>query len=429
MHEFLTRHGEPSDDQRRLMPPEVAERIMAAAAEDPIADPSRINALVHRMGDPTRMDGWQATKELTDSLGYAHDLYWGDLGLLRVCLGNEHATAVFDGNEIDYRSVFADNPEILKISRLGDLLQDGGKVLSVAETGANFAQSFYNVLIAQRVVAGIDDKILRPAAKRAVIALTGLDVIGGMLQGHDIAEKLAQFNADWPEEFIDYRDDLMLASYLSDASAHSAYRLYRNARSGFPEPAVRPDDVQLTFLFEHHRSGAVTLTPDRCALLLSRLPGINRLQYLLTGELGPHSRDDEVFAEVVNRKARADGGDSLQIHDSHEYGEDVYIMEGLGRLGISTNVMSYFSDRSDAAIDRRYWLPGDGRVWERSVWVGNSVPSEPGPPPETYTHPNPEIAEMQKRVLTADRVYDSDIGQPLPPQEAWKIIHTIENLT
>lgn len=411
------------------MTPEAARGIMSAAAEVKLADPDRMNALVERMGCPTRMDGWQATKELTDSLGDAHDLYWGDLGLLRVCLGAEHATAVFDGDEIDYRPVIGDNPNVLKISRLTDLLQDGGKVLSVAQTGENFAQSFYNVHMARAVVASIDDEILSAAAKRAVVALVGLDVIGGMLQGHDVDDKLAQFVGDWPEEFNDYRDDLMLASYLSDASAHSAFRLYRNARSGFPEPAVRREDAQLTFLFDRHRSGAVTLAPDRCALLLPRLPGLSRLRYLLTDERGPYAREDQVFEEVVAHKARSGCDGYLQIRDSREYAEDVYNMEELGRLGVSANRLTYPADRLDVAIDRRYWLPGDGRVWERSVWVGGTALGDPGPLPQEYAHPDPEIARMQQGVLIADRVYASTIGQPISPEEAWAVIHSLENLT
>jgi len=428
MHEFLAHHGTPSDDQRRAMPPEVAARIIGTLDTIPLAQPELVNGLVARMGDPARMDGWLATKQLTDSLGDAYDLYWGDLGLLRVCLGNEHATAVFDGNEIDYIPLFSDNSEVLKISRLTALLQDSGKVLSVAQTGTNFGQSEYNLLIARRFVAGISDEHLSPAAKRAVIALVGLDAVGGILQGHDVDDKLAQFRADWPEEFSGYREDLMLSSYLSDASAHSTFRLYRNARSGFPEPAVRPEDAQLTFLFERHLSGAVTLTLDRCELLLDRLPGINRLRYLLTDELGPYAREDEVFAEVVTRQACATGKDSWSVRDPHEHGLDFYILDALGSLGVSANILAYPKDRSDVAVDHRYWLPGDGRVWGRSVWVGNNVPGEVGPHPQEYAHPNPEIASMQQRVLTADRVYSSNIGQPLQPEEAWKIIHAVENL-
>ncbi|HET8669235.1 MAG TPA: hypothetical protein VFM05_01035, partial [Candidatus Saccharimonadales bacterium] len=315
-----------------------------------------------------------------------------------------------------------------RISRLTALLQDGGKVLSVAATGTNFAQSFFNVRIARRMVASIADEYLGPAAKRAVIALVGLEVIGGILQGHDVEEKLAQFMADWPEEFEEVREDLMLSSYLSDASAHSDFRLYRNARNGFPEPAVRRDDAQLSFLFTRHRSGAVTLTPDRCATLLSRLPGIKRLRYLLTGELGPYAREDEAFAEVVGRKVCTGSKGVVTIHDPAEYSEDVYILEEQGRFGISANILTYPLDRSDVAIDRRYWLPGDGRVWERSVWVGASVPSDPGPPPEAYAHVNPEVYAMQQRVITADGVYASNIGRPLLLDEAWRVIHAIENV-
>ena len=198
MHEFLGHHGEEPDEERRQMSAETAERIMAHLDSATLADPERLHPLVERMGTSERMDGWTATKQLADSLGDNYDLYWGDLDLLRTCLGTEHAAAVFDGNEIDYRPLLGGHPEILRIARLTDLLQDSGKVLSVAMTGSNFAQSEYNTRVARNVVGCIADGYLDQSAKQAVVALAGLDVIGGILQGHDVDEKLAQFNAAWP---------------------------------------------------------------------------------------------------------------------------------------------------------------------------------------------------------------------------------------
>ncbi len=420
MHELLSHHEDP----RRFMSLEAAMTVETV----PFAIPGQMDNLADQMSDPSRLDGWQTTQTLTKGLGPAYDLYWSDLGLLRVCLGNEHATAVFDGNEIDYIPLFADNPDVLKISRLTALLQDCGKALSIVRTGSNFAQSKYNVETAEKIISSVSDEKLSPAVKQAVIALVGLDVVGGMLQGHDVDEKLAQFQADWPDEFLEFRDDLMLSSYLSDASAHSSYRLYRNARNGFVEPAVKPDDAQLTFLFARHRSGAVTLTPDRCGLLLSRLPGISRLRYLLTDELGPYAREDEAFAEVVTRQARTGDEHGLRIEDQQEYQRDFIIMEGAGSLGVSASIITYPCARYDIATDRRYWLPGDGRLWERVVSVGNTSAEEYGPVPENYAHPDPDVAKMQKRVLCADISQNSAIGRPLAPEEAWDVIHRLENL-
>ena len=190
---------------------------------------------------------------------------------------------------------------------------------------------------------------------------------------------------------------------------------------------MRPEDHQLTFLFERHRNGAVTLTPDRRELLLSRLPGINRLRHLLTNEPSPYAREDDVFLEVVVRQLHQ-AGDRLPLRNAHRHGEDAYNME-LGRLGISANILSYPKDIPSVGIDRRYWLPGDGRVWERTAWVSlRPAPGPIGPGQSDYGHHDPDIAAMQLGVENADRMQSSDIGCPLSPPEAWGIIHHLENL-
>jgi len=423
MHELL-KHHTPLSGDRRQMPLALATRIMDPANTAPLADKAAINLLVEHMGEPDRIDGWETVQQLTHSLGDAYDLYWGDLKLLRVCLGNEHAAAVFDGNEIDYTPLFYDKPEILKIMRLTALLQDVGKVPCVTLTGNNFAQSSFNISIAQKIVDCISDEQLSPVAKRAVVALVGLDVIGGILQGHDVDEKLAHFMSQWPEELEEFKEDLMLSSYLSDASAHSKYRLYRNARNGFVEPAVQEDDAQLSFLFEKHRNGAVTLTPDRCEVLLSRFPGVTRLRHLLNGDRSPYAREDDVFAEVVSRKARAH-----PLRDPQDNGDElVYILQASSQFGPSVNTLTYPHHRPSIALEERYWLPGDGRVWHRAIWAGTVPLDGYGPSPQSYTHTDPTIAKMQKHVLIADQIQASNIGKPSSPKDAWTFINLVENL-
>lgn len=433
MHELLGHHGQPDEAGRRLLPPPVLEAVVEAIRVPGAAlvDPAIINKQVNQLGTPDRIDGWKAAKEVAGSVGPAYDLFWGDLGLLRVCLGIEHASAVFDGNEIDYAPLFADVPEVLKISRLVALLQDSGKVLSVARTGSNFAQSEDNVAVARKFVESISDENLSPVAKRAVVALVGLDVLGGILQGHDVDEKMAQFLQEWPQELDEYRDDLMLSTYLSDASAHSSFRLYRNARTGFVEPAVRKEDAQLSFLFARHPDGALTLTSDRCQLLLSHLPGVKRLRYLLTCEPAPYIREDVGFAEVVRRKSSAGGDDVLRLSRPSEIGEEHWSIEQHNTHGaLAYHTTHLRGGRSGMAIDRRYWLPGDGRLWKRAVLVGNTALAlgGDGPPPSEYRHTDPEVESMQRRVASADLYQPQDVGRPLSPAEAWGVINYIENL-
>jgi hypothetical protein len=118
-------------------------------------------------------------------------------------------------------------------------------------------------------------------AKRATELLVGQDIIGGLLQGRNGSEAaLADLRQEWPKELAEYFDDLLLAAYLSDASAHSIHRQTLYGRSGQFEPAVRPDDAQLTFLFEKHPNGEITLTPDRAKFIARHLPGLQRLRHL-----------------------------------------------------------------------------------------------------------------------------------------------------
>lgn len=431
-------HGSP-DDERRQMPPALAQEIVSSLETTPLADEESLDTLVRKLAEASRLDGWETTKELVDSLqgDGAYHLYWGDHGLLRACLGTEHAAAVADGSEIDYLPAFYDSPEpappeVLQVKRLTDLFQDDGKVLSVALTGENFSQAHFNRLTTANLLRSTR---LREPVKQAVALLADLNAIGGLLQGHDVDEELAQFQAAWPEEFADYRDDLMLASYLSDASAHSAHRLIRNARTGFIEPAVRPDDAQLTFLFARHRSGALTLTPDRCALLLERFPGIKRLRYLLDGSLDPHAREDEVFSEVVTRQleTRRPGHEEVQV--IHEDGgrTDVISFGESGRYGDHVRVNSYAQGLTPhVSTETMYWLPGDGRLWQRSVYVGNlalafEAGDYLGPDPATYQHVDMHVEAMQRGVAQARPIEDGSIGRPLSVADAWKVINQLED--
>ncbi|HKU18599.1 MAG TPA: hypothetical protein VJP80_04965 [Candidatus Saccharimonadales bacterium] len=439
-YESIGFHG-PADDKRRQMPLEVARQIVDSLETTPLADAERLDVLVQGLAQPTRLDGWETTMSLVDSLRQegAYHLYWGDHGLLRPCLGTEHAAAVFDGSEIDYLPTFYDHPEpappeVLQIKRLADLWQDDGKVLSVALTGDNFSQAYFNRLVTANLLQSTH---LREPVKQATALLADLNVIGGILQGQDMSGELASFQTAWPEEFVDYRDDLMIASYLSDASAHSASRLARNARNGFAEPAVRPDDAQLTFLFARHRNGALTLTPDRCELLLEQFPGVNRLRHLLDDSPAPYAREDEVFSEVVARQlaTRRRPNEEVQILDEDDLRTDVvsFVQNDShgGHVRVNRYVQGYPPDISTEIM---YWLPGDGRLWQRSVYVGNlalgfEAGDYLGANPASYQHSDPSIEAMQRNITQAKPVEDNSIGRPLSVAGAWEVINMLQGYT
>jgi hypothetical protein len=438
-YEAIGFHGQPSDE-RRAMPPKTARDIMSAMNTVPLADETPLNQFVDSLKEPTRLDGWETTKAFVDCLrGDAYHLYWGDHGLLRPCLGTEHSAAVFDGSEIDYLPAFYERSgeavpaEILQIKRITDVVQDDGKVLSVAQTGENFAQSRFNRLVTANFLRSM--RLSRPI-KRAIALLADANIIGGILQGFDTEQELTRFQKRWPPEFCDYRDDLLLASYLSDAGAHSSYRLIRNARTGFIEPAVRPNDTQLSFLFTRHSDGALTLTPDHSALLLERLPNINRLRYLLDGSRGPYAREDVMFTEIVSRKLaiRRKLHDEVQVIKKDGPRTDAISFADSDRHGKHIRINSYVQGMSPyVPTETMYWLPGDGRLWQRSVYVGNlalafEAGDYMGADPASYRHADPEVQGMQRGITQAAPAEDSTIGRPLSVRDAWQTIHNLQGL-
>jgi hypothetical protein len=438
-------HPQPPDNERRVMSPTTAAWIMGLGHDEPLVDPQRIgelNRFVDSLSTPTRFDDWETVQRFADTLGPADELYWRDLDLLRPCLGNEHACAVSAGNETDYAPLFYDAPEALAISRLTALEQDGGKVLSVVETGNNFDQSRYNLYVAQKIHHSIDNEVLSPDAKKATELLVGQDLIGSILQGKEYQEALERFQSAWPESLAEFRDDLLVASYLSDASAHSAYRIYRNARNGYREPAVRPADAQLTFLFTRHKDGkaevdpqcgAITLTDDRCQLLLDVLPGVNRLRHLLTGEPSPYRREDVAFKAAVGRLVTelADYPKGLvdQIDSS---GETRVFAQSDPAVGGLLKFRTKYFGHSTVMREEAYYLPGDGRVWSRafvhSGWDYESVVFNYLYTSRTeFEHPDPEVTAMRLAIADHDSTQNGIVGRPLSLEQAWRVINQAEN--
>jgi len=454
MSDIIRSFPQPPDDERRRMSPEVAERLMNIVETTPLVDETAINNLATTLDVTTRLDGWTTVKGLIDCLvtsesvsTQTHDLFWGDLNLLRPCLGSEHAVAVMDAGEIDYLPAFYEPnnaivaTEVLKINRWCEMLQDSGKVLAAALDGDNFGQSKYNQLIARNILGGIYDSNLSPAAKQATLLLIGQDIVGGILQKCDVAQKLTAFREAWPAEFATYRDDLLLASYLSDASAHSSYRLYRNARNGHIEPAVRPEDAQLSFLFERHLGGALTLTQDRCQLLADALPDLRHLRYLLTNERSPYAREDTVFQEILWRKLASRAvGELCLWRDPDDDGieEDVISVRGTEKLGLHATIYRHHGASRTSLIghvtdETIYHMPGDGRVWCRFNQISAGMPfalrqSYPLRDAE-YIHTDPEVTAMQKGVALTFRNELEDIGYPLSGEEAWQAINRIESIS
>jgi len=442
---YLMEHGpQPPDGERRYMAGDVADQVKNTISQGSlVANKQRFVELVEdNFSDPVRLDGWNCAYELTASLGHPNDeLFWSDLDLARPCLGIEHAAAVFQGNENDYAPYFYDAPEALETTRLTALLQDSGKALAVAEDGNNFGQTAQNVKVTRCILDATD--ATEPHVKQAVLALVGQDIIGGLLQGRDVAAGLEAFQQAWPAELADYRDDLLLASYLSDASAHSGQRLYQNARNSYTEPAVRTDDMNLDFLFTRHSSGAVTLTPGRCELLLQALPGVKRLRPLLTGEPSPVIAEGVVFEETVKHTMTSE---PRAKEGSISYNEDgnVRTLTTLGTHALIGNFAQQVTietgdDGYDPLDELRndhvahqvtYYAPGDGRVWGMGAALHSPTDYYQGYIPAGHhdNHPNRVIDSMLATIVSTRAIERNRLGQPLPSRIAWKLILDIKDI-
>lgn len=426
----IPHYPQPDDEPRITMSPEEAAGVSAGlASTEALGDPWQLKTFVQGLALPERLDAFTMCKQFVDALGPYYSLYWRDLALLRPCLGIEHNTAVADGLELDYAPALYDEPIVLQVARFLPHVQDGGKALCVAETGNNFGQKSYNLAVTRKVLESVPEEALPNYAKQAVMLLNEFDVIGGLLQGHDVADDLEQFRAAWPGKLAPYRDDLMLIAYLSDASAHSGYRMYHNIRYASLEPAVRPNDAQLSFLFDRHPGGAVTLTPDRCHTLLEHLPTLNRMRYLLTGERGPFAQDADIFATVLQQLTR--------MHNGVEWFSDPISEDITDRVCLRPDgsILVNRTSRHNTAYVRsaRYFTPGDGRVWchvshASSVLPMHGFDMRPVPQP-AYQHPDNEVAARQRTHLYGLQYRSEDFGHPLDPEAFWQLIHRIESYT
>ena len=438
---YLMEHGpQPPDGERRYMDSQVAGAVKDVLQQGSlVTNTDRFVQLVEsNFSDPVRLDGWNCAYELTASLGHPNDeLFWSDLDLARPCLGVEHAAAVFQGNENDYAPYFYDAPEALEATRLTALLQDSGKALAVAEEGNNFGQTAYNVAVARNILTATEE--IEPHVKQAVLALIGQDIIGGLLQNRDVSAGIKNFQEAWPAELAEYRDDLLLASYLSDASAHSGLRLYQNARNSYTEPAVRPDDMNLGFLFTRHPGGAVTLTPDRCQLLLDALPGVNLLRPLLTGEPSAIVSEGSVFEESVSYALAT----QQRVREGvKSYDQDIIVktvttlgthaLTGVYAQVIAVEVDEEGNDLPDERIAHQtiYYAPGDGRVWGMGASFHSLEHYYQGyvPAGRREQHPDPDVQAMLDTIVWTRAIERSRLGQALPADIAWKLIYDIEEL-
>lgn len=227
----------------------------------PLVVATRFNALVRRLGDGASLDPYSVMCGLARCSSEMTALLRTDVGLGRPCRLHEHTQGVLDAMERDHIRLLG-AVSSRRVLRLALLLQDIGKSWCVSVTGSNFEQAEYNVRVAENLLETLTTDTLPSVEQKAVRLLLGQDIIGGALQGRFDHDELEGLRAAWPQPLAPEFDDLVVAAYLADASAHTEYRSYRDADTLRLVPCTRPGDETLTWLFE----------PDGAARLALRVP-------------------------------------------------------------------------------------------------------------------------------------------------------------
>ncbi|HSX15904.1 MAG TPA: hypothetical protein VLF40_03890 [Candidatus Saccharimonadales bacterium] len=220
----------------------------AVSAGELVADREQLNGLVAHIGTAEAVNPALVVRGLEACSPHLTILFGADIGLLRAARLGEHTEADLSGFE-SYAELFPE-PEHRQILRFGSLARDSGKSWCVKATGDNREQTAYNTVVTDALLDAVDSEVMADDAKEVVRLLVEYDIVGNALQGRFDQAKLDELRARWPVRLADQLEDFVVASYLSDASAHTAYRTFTDMDTGEARPCVTPEDVSLDFLFE-----------------------------------------------------------------------------------------------------------------------------------------------------------------------------------
>lgn len=244
----------------REIPADVTARVEEMLDSDtPIIDVDRFSEFVTSLMD-TRDNKLDAAIEANFKsivmLGSCSvEMAWqqaGDVHIPRPRRLHEHNQSVLNTFDRVFSADFTDPRDRL----LGPMfaLQDGGKAHCVAladpsDTRKNRNQAIHNIRMANNVLDPLSPDILSVDERTVIKLLIQQTSIGGALYRHsekdmpldEVAGKaeveLDNLRRQCPPEYKDRFDDYLLASYLTDAGAHTQRALYTDAAT----LEVRPD--------------------------------------------------------------------------------------------------------------------------------------------------------------------------------------------
>lgn len=328
----------PQQQPERSLMNDVEQQQVEAAliSGELVTNPQLLNNAVAVLRTNETLDPLQSVQAITASSSHLRTLFDADIGLLRPCRLDEHTEADLGGLEQDYIPLFSD-PEHRQILRFASFCKDSGKSLCNKATGDNLQQTAYNLRITEALLGAVDNEVMAADAKEAVRLLVEYDTVGSLLQGKFDQAQVDELRSRWPERFADQLADLVVTSYMSDASAHTAHRIFTDRTTGEPRQAVMPEDRSLDFLFEPH-SKPVTLTQPYRRAVAALFPDAQATAALLRSDV----TDEEVPTREYPYTTEADGiwSATLTIPD-RPYEEvkqkiEEFAMNGNGFPGLET---------------------------------------------------------------------------------------------
>jgi hypothetical protein len=308
----MTRNSQIEREPELVGPRELShnELPMISGMRDgrvPVVAAERFNALVASFGDSAPLDPYRVVCGLARCSQEMTALLRADVGLPRPCRLYEHTQGVLDGLERDYIGLF-DAASNRRVLRLALLLQDIGKSLCVFVTGSNFEQAQYNVRVAENLLATLTTDTLPPVEQQAVRLLLAHDIIGEAVQGRFDHNQLEKLQAAWPQALEPDFDDLVIVSYLADASAHTEHRSYRDADTLEMAPCTKSDDETLSWLFEADAGGRLALrVPEHRQIVRALFPSLNAVAPLVPPSDGGPVSGTRTSAALFEEVATANG--------------------------------------------------------------------------------------------------------------------------
>lgn len=201
----------------------------------------------------------ELVKALADSSPELAELLSATTGTLEGQRLHEHTQAVLGQFEKHYADAIND-PKERQLIRTALLLQDIGKSLAVARTGAKTAQTGYNRTVARNLLDQVDSNLMTDDEKILVRKLIGQDIIGERLKDETTlegAEDALDDLLDSLPESVDVKqvERMMQVMYMSDASAYTSEASYTKANGD-----VQSSTSNLDRLFSRNQNGRLTLS-------------------------------------------------------------------------------------------------------------------------------------------------------------------------